>query len=59
VYTKTYSNEVEKEENLITIRAAYDAFFAAVDSEKDSSTLKKNLKADEYLRLPHSKTLQS
>ena len=53
--TKTYTNEVEKEENLENNQAAYDAFFAAVDSEGFLETRVENKKSDENYACPSDK----
>jgi hypothetical protein len=53
--TKTYTNEVEKEDNLSNNQTAYDAFFAAVDSEGFFETKIENRKADNSYACPTQK----
>ena len=53
--TKTYNNEVEKEDNLSNNQTAYDAFFAAVDSEGLFETKVENRKTDENYACPAQK----
>ena len=52
---KTYSNEVEKEENLYNNQAAYDAFFAAVDGEGFFDTKEESKRPDENYACPTQK----
>ena len=52
---KTYTNELEKEQNLDNNQAAYDAFFAAVDSEGFFKTKTETKKTDENYACPTQK----